>query len=334
MKPLVLFSIEKWLDVQRPELGNHPHECGIVGSLASSGMGTVALFHYDYFYQQNPEGNADERLVESCRALRPALLLQTHVIAHGDRNIKPATLSYIRDEMKIPVAMVWFESAPDVVRCADRFVPSVSLTVFTDTKEYWKQFTAYPERCAGLYGPIDTALFNADDAQQRDLPLTFIGTTFGRPDRALSLAMLWGSGVYYLKAGGVNEGPSLRPDEYAQLLRRSLVTINFTSAVTFNHVNARVAEATLCGAMLLQTEDAETPNVLEPFLDYIPFKESFRLDGGSVSVLEGDLVQKAVEYAYQNRKAAARVADSGRRRAMEKLDGREFWSEIFLRVGI
>src|SRR3990167_7383227 len=141
----ILFSIEKYLDVNTLALGNHPHEYGMIGAAASAGH-TVALFNYDKFFLDNPGGDVDKALVRSVEISKPGLVIATHVMQHGENNVKPETYGYIRDELKIPVALVWFESALDVVRCADKFVPSVSLTIFSDTKDYWKQFTAYPER--------------------------------------------------------------------------------------------------------------------------------------------------------------------------------------------
>ena len=113
----VLFSIEKYSDPAHPEWGV-AHDYGILGSLASSNMGVVAEFRYDQFMKENPDDDVDAALVKRCEESKPDMVMATHVIQMGEKNVKPGTYGHIRDELKIPVAMVWGESAPDVVRPA------------------------------------------------------------------------------------------------------------------------------------------------------------------------------------------------------------------------
>ena len=231
----VLFSIEKYSSMDHPERGGLPHDYSVIGSLASSGMGIVAQFQWDKFIMQNPESDIGTALVKKCEESKPDLVFATYVLQYGERNVKAETYSYIRDELKIPVVVYWGESAPDVVRHADALAPSITLNLWTDTKEEWKKHTKFPEKCLRLFEPKDTGLFRCDGNQKRDIPLSFVGTSFGRMDRALNLGYLWGRGVEYLKAGGQPEG-TLSPADYANLLRRTIVTINFSSGVTFQHL--------------------------------------------------------------------------------------------------
>lgn len=329
----VLFATERWLDAESPEFGLCPHEYGVLGSLATSGMGIVARFHWDEFIKQNPDGDVGEALVKKCEQSKPAMVLATHVLQYGDRNVKPETYGHIRDELKIPVAMIWGESAPDVVRHADDFAPHINANVFIDTRDEWKKHTKFPEKTIHLFEPRDTNLFYANDNGKRDIPLSFVGQTFGRMDRALNLGFLWGKGIGYIRAGGQREN-NLHISDYANFLRRSVVTIGFSSAITFQHLTGRTIEACLCGAMLLESENGETPNLLDPYADYVPFKEHFHyVNHGQIAAQDGDLAEKALHYAYQKPEEARRIAESGRKRALERCDGREFWGKLFEIVG-
>lgn len=329
VKPKILFSVEKFLDASHPEWGCSVHEYGIVGSLTSSNMGLASTFYYDEFLQAQPDQDVDAALVKKCEQSRPDMVLATWIIQNGERNVKPETYGHIRDELKIPVAAYWSESAPDVVRHADIFAPCVTANVFIETKDEWRRHAQHPEKCVRLFEPRDAALFNSADQEPRDIALSFLGTSFGRMDRALNLGFLRGRGV------GVHETHGQRfnrmaPADYASLLKRSLVTINFSSAVTFQHMTGRTVEATMAGAMLLESENGETPELLDPYADYVPFKESFHYAGaGQIGFQDGDLAEKALHYAYQKPEEARRIAESGKRKVMERCDGREFWAKLF-----
>ena len=330
----VLFSTEKWLNVEHPEMGLCPHEYGVIGSLATSGMGIVAQFHWDEFIKQNPDGDVDAALIKRCEQSKPAMVLATHVIQYAERNVKADIYGHIRDELKIPVVMLWGESAPDVVAHADALAPHVTLNLWIDTRAEWSKHTKFPEKCLRLFEPKDAALFNCDGDARRDIPLSFVGASFGRMDRSLNLGFLSGRSVGYFKAGGQRENP-LSPADYAGFLKRSVVTMNFSSAVTFQHLTGRVIEAALCGAMLLESENSETSELLDPYADYVPFKEPFHWIGnGQIGFQDGDLAEKATHYAYQKPDEARAIAESGRRKVLERCDGREFWGKLFEALGI
>lgn len=330
MGPKVLFSVEKFLDAAHPEWGGAVHEYGIVGSLASSSMGVVSAFHYDEFLQTQPDQDVDAALVKKCEQSKPDMVLATWIIQNGERNVKPETYGHIRDELKIPVAVYWSESAPDVVRHADIFAPHVTVNVFIETKDEWRKHSTRPEKCVRLFEPRNAMLFNSTDQEARDIPLSFLGTSFGRLDRALNLGYLRGLGVGVVETYGqkVNR---MGPADYATMLRRSLVTINFSSAVTFQHITGRVIEAAMAGVMLLESENGETPELLDPYADFIPFREPFHLmSDGQIGVQDGsDLIGKALHYAYQKPDEARKVAESGKRKIIERCDGREFWRKLF-----
>lgn len=329
----VLFATEKWLDIDHPEHGETVFGYGMIGSLTTSGMGIAATFHWDEFIKQNPEGDVGAALVKKCEQSKPAMVFATHVLQYGERNINAETYGHIRDELKIPVVMYWGESAPDVVAHADALAPYITLNLWTDTREEWKRHTKFPEKCLRLFEPRDTALFNCDGNEKRDIPLSFIGTTFNRLDRAHNLAQLWGMGVGHVRAGGQRENP-LHPTDYANMFRRSLVTMNFSSAVTFQHLTGRVIEACLSGTMLLESENSETSELLDPYADYVPFKEPFHWVGaGQMAYQDGDLVEKALYYS-QKPDEARKIAESGRKKVLERCDGREFWGKLFEILGI
>ena len=88
--------------------------------------------------------------------------------------------------------------------------------------------------------------------------------------------------------------------------------------------------------MLLQSEDLETPNILDPETEFIQFKEHFSWEGlGKIGMCEsGTFLAKVLDYAYGRRDLAARIAAAGSIKGKEKLDGREFFRQVFELIGL
>ena len=334
MMKKVLFSVEKFLDAAHPEWGGAVHDYGVMGSLISSGMGAASLFYYDEFLQTKPEEDVNAALVKRCEQSKPDMILATWIIQNGERNVKPETYGHIRDELKIPVAAYWSESAPDVVRHADIFAPHVTANVFIETKDEWRKHAKHPEKCVRLFEPRDAALFNSTGQEARDIPLSFLGTSFGRLDRALNLGLLRGRGIGVVETYGqkVNR---MGPADYAAMLKRSLVTINFSSAVTFQHLTGRVIEAAMSGAMLLESANGETVELLEPFRDFVPFQPPFDWVGsGQIGLGNADdLIQKIIHYTGHPEEARE-IARRGQEKVLRECGGEKFWTRLFDVVGL
>lgn len=319
----VLFSIERG----HPALGLSPAHYCMVGA-AEAQEHLCEFYYYDV--------GDTWLLTDYGRVLKDTdVVVATALVQLGDKNVPPEVYGEIV-RRGTPVVMVWGESAPDVVGWADRYAPHTTATVFLDTAEHWKQFTKYPEKCHWVPEPKDPRLFCSSEGfgsvAYRDLPVTFIGSLTGRWDRAFNLAYCWASGVGIIHKGGLSEGNTqVTIEGYADYLRRSKITLNFTSAVSFQHINGRTSEATMCGAMLMESESAETARLLEPYVHYVPFKEPFHIDEstGQVAAQPGDLVDKLKYYMGPGQAEAREIAERGQKRAMELFDGRLFWNKIF-----
>ena len=58
------------------------------------------------------------------------------------------------------------------------------------------------------------------------------------------------------------------------------------------------------------------------------------LCGNEIGFQIGDLVEKALHYAYEKPEEARRIAEAGRKKAAERCDGKEFWTKLFDIVGV
>lgn len=330
----VLFSTERYIDASNHDRGLAPHDYCMIGAYehAMTGRGaSYTCWHYD----DNPANT----LIDACLGYMPDLVVATATVQLGERNVPPETYRYIRDELKIPVIMVWLESAPDVVRVADMYAPSTTATVFVDTAEHWKQFTDFPELCHWLPEPKDPRIFNANLGSfiKRDVPISFIGSVLGRADRAFNLAALWSAGIDVQRLGGGQYGKT-SIYHYADCLKRSVATLNFASAVSFQHINARLSESLLCGALLLESDCLETTRLLEPYRHFVPFEAPFHIDENPPHQLvmrsSNDLIDKIRHYTGPGRDEAERIAKAGQAKAVELFDGKVFWESMFKLAGL
>ena len=84
-------------------------------------------------------------------------------------------------------------------------------------------------------------------------------------------------------------------------------------------MQGRIFEATLCGAMLLESDNPETELWFEPMVDYVPF------------VNETDLVEKA-KYYLEHDDERERIASNGHQKAKKMYNCERFWTIVFKQV--
>ena len=70
-----------------------------------------------------------------------------------------------------------------------------------------------------------------------------------------------------------------------------------------------------CGAMLLEEENFETARLFEPFVDYVPFRNT------------NDLIEK-IEYYLKYEDEREKIARNGSQKAYERYSGTAFWKRI------
>lgn len=318
----ILFVREQWADGD-PAKG--PSDGSYMIPTALRAGHEADVFHYD----DQSVTRLDDRLLVKCLDFAPDVVMFSHLLSWGERNIKKETWAEIRDPEILgrKVVGVWHEGiAPDVVRVADEHAECVDLNLFLDTKDQFLRYTKHPDKCLGLFDPRDPRVFTA--GAERDIGVFFNGTLVDRAVRmqgyaALMTPLMFGlaeAGIPVTKIGGRRE-LFVPEGQMVDMLGRSKICLNFSDAGEFRHYKGRVAEALMCGAMLLEWANDETNSVLTPFKDFVPF------DGPQ------DLRQKAAYY-LKNDREREKIAAAGREAALEHLDGREFWKSLFNRLGL
>ncbi len=166
----------------------------------------------------------------------------------------------------------------------------------------------------GMWAVADADLF-FDDGGDRDIPVSFVGQL--REARAAFLAQVQAAGLPVHRTGGQRSDAVLSYADYADVLRRSRMTINLPHSQTGGapHVKARVFEALSCGTLLLEQANPATAHWLRPMEHYVPFDDA------------ADLVAKARHYLEHPDQARA-IAERGRDHVRANLDAKAFWRRL------
>lgn len=311
-RPHVLIVSEKWCDC-RPSLGLTNSAHNLWSSLDHSGLATRVHFHYDEFLIEN-RGDPDGALLALVRSEQPDLILLSWLV-NTPFNPSEETLARIRNRYGIPIVAIWWDSAGNMPS-AERIARYVDVNIPVDSSISYRQGVSRPETWYPLWTPQDTTIFH-DPGKERDIPVSFVGTIVNRPDRQAGLMALEAAGIPVYQVGGQREKP-VSVHEYADILQRSRITLNFAANGPYQQLKGRVFEATLCGTLLFESRNDETKAYYARGLQYIEFDDT------------DDLVHKARYYLDFPREAEI-IANEGKTQA-QHYTGAIWWKKVLARA--
>jgi len=313
-KPFVLFVTERWCD-GKSSAGFTNCEHNLFGSLEASGLADHECLFIDQYFQDYGR-RLDATLLNCVRARRPDIIVISHLFG-SDLNLEHTTLRELNN-MQIPLVFFWWDTAYEGrMEFADRMAVYADLNVVVDRQDFK---TKYPEKTLGLWVPQDTTIF-CNPHRDRDIDISFIGRVDGHPRRTSAIRALRAAGlnvVYY--SNGQRES-QLGIEEYADVLQRSKIALNFSWTLdrvpgVSHQAKARIYEATLCGAMLLESDNPHTMRWFDPFKEYVPFFS------------EDDLVKRATYFLEQNTTYRQEIADCGCKKASSLYNAEKFWTIV------
>jgi len=264
----------------------------------------------------------DLQFIHKCSMLRPDLVVFS---SWGKRWSHPsmASINFVRHRLEIPVATIWWDTCnkgfwPTLEMCIGAF----DLHVIADNARGCFLDKKHPlfDRVLQLWAPLDPDLYNIKNIT-RDIPVSFIGQTHSyRGYRREYLQYLIDSGVdgYFTLN---NEGGVLSHREYAEIIQRSQICINFSYSADTHQLKGRVLEAMLCGALLLESENNQTSVLFKSTEDYVSFSS------------KEDLYRK-IKYYQAHPEEMETIAQSGMRRAHADYTGINFWAKIFRKLNL
>jgi hypothetical protein len=226
-----------------------------VGSLQSAGYNTTPLYS---------DTLTEDQIIEYCYLNRPQ-----YAVFGG---LKPSSKILIcLGELKIPRIYLWWDhTSPQNQKLVEEVCPFIDLNVVMDMTTLAP--TSYPDKFIYLWYPLDRRIFYP--GKERDIDVCFLGTVLPQfVDRIHYLSLLEKAGYNILIRTGVYRENPLLIEEYAAILRRSKIALNFTMLPQYqcHQSKTRTAEIMHCGAMLLESSNEHTPKRYKEGLDYVSF---------------------------------------------------------------
>ena len=315
-KPRILLFHNKYAVSNGQRLGDSYELHTVVSPLKNADVAEVVEYCYDLDHFDGPMG--DSKLVDLVIKTRPDLMVFS---AYNDRNrLHPNfdVLRNLRSKCHMPIVIIWCDSIDKKpIGQFLRMSKSVDLNVLMDSETLVRDYPAISQHLR-LWTPTDHGVFHPCEGPQ-DIDVSFIGSTGSyRSIREPFLDHLRESGVNVVKTGGQHTPVSLQ--EYADIMRRSKISINFSHSLPGTHqLKARVFEILLSGSLMLESKNPETPKFFRPMVDYVEYDS------------KEDMAEKA-RYYLEHEEEREQIANSGYKRMVSKYNHDIFWDRIMSKL--
>jgi len=279
-------------------------------TLRESKAATFDVLTYDRDLLWSPV--SDLQLIAKCREGQPDAVI---VSSWGKAPRHPSieALAFVREHLGIRLVALWWDS------CSVGFWKSVrpimehfDVHVIMDnpTLYHIDRQDALSERIIALWPPQDETLFHPGTIQ--DIPVSFLGQVSSyrsyRSDAINFLVEKQVPGYFATR----DRDQQVSHNEYADIMRRSKISLNFSYSVSSHQLKSRVLEVMFSGAMLLESDNAQTSKLFTPMKDYVPFTS------------KEDLVEK-IRYYLRNEDQLTAIARQGRSTAASVYNASRFW---------
>ena len=307
----VLFITEKWCDCD-PDKGLTNSYHNLFGSLECSGLASLSIFHPDEYMQRTKKEFFTPLMFEIFRT-KPDVIVATWYSTDILEVFKQ-----VKEKIGIPIIALWWDSVSQM-HMAEAFLPYVVFNIVVDSSTAYKT-SAHPEKYLTLWSPQDPRIFY-NTSMVRDVDISFLGSLNGHPYRTSCLTALNDAGIKVLHTGGQRES-RITIKDYADITRRSKIVLNFSETPDNKvQLKGRVFEATLSGAMLMESDNFETEKLFDPGKEYISFTS------------KEDLIERT-RYYLSHEEELKRIALKGSERAGRDYSALKFWNAVFNRPGV
>lgn len=310
-----LFVMEKYCD-SNPAAGPTNSEHLLVGSLLSTSLvKDVKRFYYDEMEKMSSKEGMQALLLETCRVYRPDLVVFTPMggpLGHG-YNL-PADL--VKKLGK--VFMIRFDAKPNTrPELLQDQLPHVGLVGSIKSYRLCKDIPGVQM----FIGTADPDFFFRTNTT-KGIDVSFLGSIDDRrwPLRREYTDFLIANGVNVYTGGG-QRGARLEVSDYAALMSRSKICLNFCrDAAGYTNLKSRVFEVTACGSMLMEDWDGDTSLLYRPDEEFVVFNS------------KEDLLQKVLYYLRHDQERE-RIAERGWLKTTRVYNARNQWLYVLEKMG-
>ncbi len=256
-------------------------------------------------------------------------------ISKVENTIRLETISWIKKLTKSALVLMSLDLAKPYFENSIRLLSGVAdLLVTTDQTASKDIRELMRGRVYQGWHLVDQQTY-CDQGEARDIDVSFVGSVVGAYTYRKPIIDYLQKNDVPLFLAGSGLGKRLSNDEYAAVMRRSRIIINFSSFTLLSgwdyhhvtrvfhpydrpmhHLKARVFEAIEAGALLFESENDITPDWFRPYEHYIPFST------------KEDLLEK-LRYYLDHESERERIAAAARDYAQEHYRPETFWRSIF-----
>lgn len=313
----VLLIMAKYASAM-PERGLSPIHDIIGESLKKTGLvQSVDTFYSDETSRQVGTDLMGDVLLGWCAANRPDLVVFWPV---GWLNIDPlkSTIYTIINTLGIKVYMVRGDSVgPDGDIFNRGWFPFVSFIGFWDATVAHLGYSQNPKAIQAFTTYNPEHFYNRN--LERDIDVSFIGS-IDRHHRAEYIHFLQEHGVNVATGGG-HGGESVSFEEYATIINRSKISLNFCCQNEgYSQLKGRVFHITACKSLLIEDEGIQTKEFFNEGKDFVMCKT------------KEELLEKARSYLGHHEERE-RIAESGYKKTTELYNPRNMWAYTLTKMG-
>lgn len=310
----ILFITEKWCD-GNPAMGLTNNYHNLFSSLQNSGQDVdFALLHMDE-YALDKNKHVDTIIPKVCDGYKPDVVIFSFL---GTSPLNPTmqSMDYIKSK-DIKIIMMW----PDVSQTCG--IPQIrEFKDHADLHVCWGSENNVPEdikaQIIWLWAPQDEKLYHPAEFDEQDIGVSFLGSMRYK-ERQDYVKFLKNKGVDLTVAGGQREA-RLDATEYAEIMRRSKISLNFPwSPFGFDQCKGRVWEILASRSLLMERKNIATANHLIPGEHYVEYVD------------EQDLTDK-IAYYLKNDKERHRIAMNGYNEYNKNYSSNNFWTKVLEKI--
>ena len=314
MKKNILFVTPKWCD-GLPELGFnndfHNHFTTIMQSRPDCTIHTIYTDECALIY-----GCKIDNIIKKYVTDNKISIILYSLINGRDYNPSVQCMRDLKES--VAQCIFWYDTGPDWgLKSIEQIGNSVDYHFSWDNpKGPFHEKEKLPNHLT-LWTPEDPTLFDFDS--RKDIDVSFLGSIDMYRDRIETLNLLHNK-IKLVVSGG-QRAAKLSPYQYASIIRRSKIGINFALSQTgvFWQAKGRIFEYTASGGLLLDSRNPCTPDYFRPGIDYIEF-----------STVQ-DIID-IVQYYLQNSEIRQKIALSGYNRFKELWTAQKYWDTVISKL--
>jgi hypothetical protein len=285
-------------------------------TLKSSGLASFDILTYEELHLSPL---SDFQLIKKCQELRPDAVILSSWWHTLKNHPSEHAIQFIRKKLNIPVVSIWWDTCSTSFGEALRPLMEVfDVHVVIDNPNMFclDKNSTYGDRFINLWPPQDAGLFHSQTGT-RDVPVAFLGQISAyRSYRGEVLNHLLQNNIPG-KFLTQNREAQVSHAEYANFMRNSKISLNFSQSVDCNQLKSRVFEIIFSGALLMESENEQTSKMFTPMKDYVSFQS------------KEDLAEK-IRYYLNHEDELTQIAEQGLKTAFEKYNSNRFW-ELLLK---